>query len=85
MQKRILKLIQNILCANGWHFPEIYCHMNRRGLICRYCGTGIEASAPLVGPDGPIKPNPSHHDGAASAPSVDGVVGSPNKEITNEH
>lgn len=26
------------------------------------------------------KPNPSHHDGAAPAPSVDGVVGSLNKE-----
>ena len=26
------------------------------------------------------KPNPSHHDGAAPAPSVDGVVGSLNQE-----
>lgn len=26
------------------------------------------------------KPNPSHHDGAAPAPSVDGVVGSLNKD-----
>ena len=29
------------------------------------------------------RPNPSHHDGAASAPSVDGVVQSPNKENEN--
>ena len=76
MQKRFLKLIQNILCANGWHFPEIYCHMNRRGLICRYCGTGIEASAPLVGPDGPIKSNPSHQPRRTSCGvGLDGVVG----------
>ena len=27
-------------------------------------------------------PNPSHHDGAAPAPSVDGVVGSLNREET---
>ena len=26
-----------------------------------------------------IEPNPSHHDGAAPAPSVDGVVGGPNE------
>lgn len=26
-------------------------------------------------------PNPRHHDGAAPAPSVDGVVGSLNKEV----
>ena len=28
----------------------------------------------------PLLPNPGHHDGAAPAPSVDGVVGSLNQE-----
>ena len=57
-------------CAHQWAFA-----MQRgvdgsikAGPVCRRCGAQ------------PAKPNPSHHDGAAPAPSVDGVVQSPNRE-----
>lgn len=45
---------------------------NEAMAVARYRGKLLEAGA--------SPPNPSHHDGAAPAPSVDGVVGTPNQK-----
>lgn len=60
-------------CNEGYHSDAGVC------LRARKCGCTGFIEQPAKGADDRT-PNPSHHDGAASAPSVDGVVGSLNQE-----